>query len=89
MCTPHHTFTCFWDAFQRIGQIYKDGKGRFQWVWPLLKERSWSLPSVAALKKPCSAVGALAEMSPESVGRRDASDFSLALDLDVLKLKAL
>lgn len=40
-------------------------------------------------EKPCSAVGAHAQISPESVGKGDASDFILALDLDILKLKAL
>lgn len=40
-------------------------------------------------ENPCSAVGAHAEISPESVGKGDASGFILALDLDILKLKAL
>ena len=40
-------------------------------------------------EKPCSAVGAHAQISPESVRKGDASDFILALDLDILKLKPL
>lgn len=44
-CVPHtpHVLAA-WGAFQSMGQVYKDSRGRFQWVWPLLKGRSWLLP---------------------------------------------